>query len=319
MDASKVRAIISKIKKPLFLSVVFALLFFLILFPTGDLGDLVSTKVSELTQNQVFLQFNNFSFSLTPPGVEFSDVFVETIFTSGISAEDISISPSISGLISQKPYGSVNAKGLLNGSLNIAVKKGQPTEAGAERQRVLIDVEQMSLSSLRELMKWSLPLEGSLSLSADGQAEVALAEQPEVELNLNLEKFFLPPATVNTQMGPLTLPDMKLGEVRLKGRLSSGKFNIDNAEIGKKQDELHGKIKGFWNISFTNAGGRPVPQFGSYNFEVDLVATKMFQTKASLFLSLLDQYKTAASDGARYHFKVSAADLLSPPSISEAR
>jgi type II secretion system protein N len=319
MEASQISQLIRKLRKPFLYSLLFTAIFFIFLFPTGDLGDLVSSKVSELTQNQVFLQFGNFNFDIAPPGVEFSEVFVETAFTPGISAEEISIAPSISGMISQKPYGSVSAKGLLNGELQLSVKKGQPTETGNERQRLILDVEKISLAALRELMKWSLALEGNLSVSADGQGDLALSEQPDVDLNVAVDKFSLPPATINTMMGPLTLPDMKLGEVHLKGRLSNGKFNIETGDIGKKQDDLHGKIKGFWNINLMMMGGRPVPQIGSYDLEIDLVANKNFQAKASLFLSLLDQYKSGAPDGARYRFKVSAADLMSPPSITGPR
>ncbi len=316
MEATDIRHFLRKLAKPFLTSLLFALIFFFVFFPTGDLGDLVSSKVSELTQNQVFIQFNNFSFNVTPPGVEFTEVFLETSFTPGLSADEITISPSIPGMISQKPYGSFSAKGILNGNLNVSVKKGQATETGVERQRVVLEVEQVSLAALREIMKWNLALEGHLSLSADGQADLALSEQPDVDLTVDLEKFMLPPATINTMMGPLTLPDMKLGQIHLKGRLSNGKFHIENGDIGKKQDDLFGKVKGFWNINLLMMGGRPYPQLGSYDFEIDLTANKAFQGKASLFLSLLDQYKSFSADGARYHFKVSAADLMSPPSIT---
>lgn len=316
MESSELSKLIRKLKKPFLYSILFTLLFFLFRFPTEDLGDLVSTKVSEITQNQVFLQFSNFSFNITPPGLEFTEIFLETPFTPGLSAEEISFTPSISALLSKKPYGSINARGLLSGDLSLSVKKGQPTELGNERQRLIMDIENMSLGAFRDLMKWSLAIEGTLNLSADGQADLALTEQPDVELNLDLAQFSLPPATINTMMGPITLPDMKLQQIHLKGRLSNGKFQIETGDIGKKQDDLFGKIKGFWNINIFMQGGRPIPQFGSYDLDINLVTNKAFQSKASLFLSLLDQYKSSTSEGAQYQFKVSASDLMSPPSIT---
>lgn len=319
METTEIRALIQKIKKPFLYSILFALLFFVILFPTEDLGDLVSSKVSEVTENQVFLQFGNFNFQIAPPGLKFSEIFLETAFAPGISAEEISISPSISGLIAKRLYGSVDAKGLLKGDVSLSVKKGQPTETGNERQRLIMEVENVSLGSLREMMKWPLALEGSLNLNADGQADLALSEQPDVDLNIELANFSLPPATVNTMMGPLTLPDMKLKLIHLKGRLSNGKFHIESGDIGQKKDDLFGNIKGFWNMNLQLQGGRPVPQLGSYDLEINLVTNKTFQSKASLFLSLLDQYKSDTPDGARYQFKVSASDLMSPPSITGTR
>lgn len=316
MEKSQLSTIIQTIRKPFLYSILFTLIFFIFLFPTGDLGDLVSSKVSELTQNQVFLQFNNFSFNLTPPGVEFTDIFVETAFAPGISADEILISPSLGGVIAQKPYGSVQARGILNGDLQMSIKKGQPTETGNERQRFIVNLENLSLSSLKDFLKLSLSLEGNLSLSADGQSDLELSEQPDVDLNVDLNKFALPPATVNTMMGPITLPDMKLDQVHLKGRLSNGKFNIEVGDIGKKQDDLFGKIKGFWNVNIIMVNGRPTPQFGSYDLDINLVTNKTFQAKASLFLSLLDQYKSNSANGTQYKFKVSAADLQSPPNIT---
>ncbi|MEY4615396.1 MAG: hypothetical protein RJB66_356 [Pseudomonadota bacterium] len=319
MDKQSLFALLKKLRGPFFLSILFTLIWFVVLFPTSDLGDLVSTKVSEFTQNQVFLQFDEFSFDVAPPGVEFSNVFLESPFFPGFSAETISIAPSVSGMISQKPYGTVKAQGFLDGTISATVKKGQATDAGVERHRLLLDVEKISLASVREMLKWTTAFEGRISLTADGQGDLALNEQPDVDLKLEVDKFALPPATINTMMGPLTLPDMKLGIIHLKGRLSNGKFLIESGEIGKKQDDLFGKIKGSWNVQLMMMGGRPVPQLGAYDFEVDLVANKQFQAKAGLFLSLLDQYKTMTGDGARYQFKVSGADLYNPPSINATR
>lgn len=319
MKKPELSIVIKSLRKPFLWTLLFTLVFFVILFPTDDLGDLVSSKVSELTQNQVFLQFNNFSFNLTPPGVEFTDIFVETAFAPGISADEIIISPSLAGIITQKPYGSVKALGLLNGELQMSVKKGQPTETGNDRQRLVINMEDLSLNSLKDFLKLPLAIEGKLSLSADGQSDLELSEQPDVDLSINIQKFSLPPATLNTMMGPITLPDMKLDQVHLKGRLSNGKFNVEVGDIGKKQNDLFGKIKGFWNINILMVNGRPIPQFGSYNLDINLVTNKTFQAKASLFLSLLDQYKSNTAEGTRYQFKVSAPDLQNPPSITGSR
>lgn len=256
---------------------------------------------------------------MAPPGVAFSNVFLETVFSPGISAEMISIAPSVSGMLGKKPYGSIELDGFLNGNVSATVKKGQATEAGAERQRVIIEAKDLNLGALREMMKWTTAIDGKVAVSADGQADLGLSEQPDVDLNLEVDKFALPPATVNTMMGPLTLPDMKLTKLQLKGRLTGGKFIIETGDVGAKKDELHGKITGSWSVQLSNIGGRPQPQLGAYDLTVDLVADKTFQTKASLFLSLLDQYKSTVPEGARYRFKVSASDLQSPPNITNAQ
>jgi type II secretion system protein N len=295
-----------------------AVLFFLLLFPTGDLGDFVSTKVSEVTQNQVFLQFSEFGLNLLPPALKFSEVFVETPFFPAVTTESLNISPSISAMISRKPYGSITANGLFKGEVNISVKKGTPTEASPERQRLVLNAEKLDLKSLRDTFILPLAINGKLDLDADLQADLEGKEQPEMDLLLIIEEFNLPTATVSTMMGPLTLPEIKLVKVEIKGRLANGSLIIEQGDIGVAKDELSGKIKGNWAMAINAAQGF-TPSLGAYDLDIDLTAKKSFQNKAGLFLGLLDTYKSAAGDGARYHFKVSASSLDSPPNITAAR
>lgn len=295
-----------------------AVVFFVMFFPTGDLGDFVSTKVSELTQNQVFLQFSEFGLNLLPPAVKFSEVFVETPFFPGITTEGLSISPSISAMISRKPYGSVKADGLFKGTVKIDLKKGSVTEASTERHRLVFNAEKLDLKSLRETFNLPVAFTGLLNIDADLQADIDGKEQPEMELLLVIEDFKLPTATVSTMMGPLTLPELKLGKVEIKGRLSNGSLIIEQGDIGQSKDELVGKIKGNWAMAI-NANQGFTPNLGAYDLDIDLTTKKSFQNKAGLFLSLLDPYKSAAGNDARYHFKVSASNLDSPPNITATK
>jgi type II secretion system protein N len=302
------------------LSIVFGIgvLFFLISFPTGDLGDFVSTKVSEVSQNQVFLQFSEFGFNLFPPALNFEQVYVETPYLPALTTENLSISPSISSMISKKPYGSVYADGLFKGEVKIQLKKGTSTENIPERHRLIVNAEKLDLKALHDGFNLPVALNGFLNLNLDAQADPNMAEQPEADVLITIDNFVLPTATVSTMMGPLTLPEIKLERVEIKGRLSNGSLIIEQGDIGNTKDELTGKIKGNWALSINAAQGF-APNLGAYNFDIDLTTKKSFQTKAGLFLSLLDSYKSAAGDSARYHFKVSAANLDSPPDITAAR
>lgn len=295
-----------------------AVLFFLITFPTGDLGDFVSTKVSEVSQNQVFLQFTEFGFNLLPPALNFEEVYVETPFMPALTTDNLSISPSISSMISQKPYGTVRADGLFKGEVKIELKKGTSTENIPDRHRLVLSAEKLDLKSLRDGFNLPVSFNGSLNVNLDAQADPNMAEQPEAEVLIVIDGFILPTATVSTMMGPLTLPEIKLEHVEIKGRLSNGNLIIEQGDIGNAKDELTGKIKGNWSMSVNAAQGF-TPTLGAYNFDIDLTTKKSFQTKAGLFLSLLDSYKSAVGDSARYHFKVSAANLDSPPDITAAR
>ncbi|MGZ3748559.1 MAG: type II secretion system protein GspN, partial [Pseudobdellovibrionaceae bacterium] len=144
-------------------------------------------------------------------------------------------------------------------------------------------------------------------------------EQPDMDVKLNLNQFELPPSNISTPMGPLTLPDLKLSSVELKGRLAGGKLIIENGQIGKDGDELRGNITGNMEVTLANGGGGFSPILGGYTFNVNLRAKRNFQDRAALFLSFIDAYKTATAEGAEYKFKISAASTLVPPSIGAAR
>lgn len=315
IESLQLGKVIRLIRKPLVFTVLFALLFFLILFPTGDLGDLVSSKVSESTNNQVFLQFGDFSFGVFPPALDFEGVFIETPFAPGMSADEVKISPNLSSVFSKKPYGSIDIDGIFKGALTISLKKGTATETGVERHRALLEINKINLASVKETFKISLIPEGLLTLNLDGQGDLEASEQPEADLNVEIEKFVLPPASVNTPIGPLLLPDFKLALFQLKGRLSNGKINIESGSIGKKQDELFGTVKGFLSMSLINIGGRITPQWGAYNLEINLLMSKAFEEKAK-FLSLIDQFKSSTPEGTRYHFKVIGTDFNNFPNFS---
>lgn len=307
-------------KGKLVVMILSSLVFLFFLFPFDDLNDLISAQVSKLSNNSVYLQFDKLRMSLFPqPGIQMNQVYVEAAKTPAISAQELVITPSISGLIQQKPYGSISAKGLLRGDVSVQLGKGTRTENGVERQRVEINAKQISLSDLREMAQLPVLLKGQVNLETTAMADLSFQEQPDVDVNLTINKFELPPANMNTPMGPLTLPDLKLTAVELKGRLSAGRFIIETGTIGKPGDELYGTVTGNIGLNIINRGGLFSHQIGAYNFEIDLKAKKGFQDRAALFLSFIDGYKTSTSEGAQYKFKVSATNPMMPPTIGASR
>ncbi len=289
-------------------------LFFIYFFPTGDLSDFVSTRVSEVSQNQVFLQFSELSLDLIPPALKFDQVFVEAPFLPGVMTNQLGITPSISAIINKKPYGTVRAEGLFDGNVKIQIKKGSSTENSEDRQRVIIEAEQLELKSIREVLKMPFQMSGKVNLNIDAQADLQSTESPEMDLQLHVSDFILPNANINTAMGPMTLPELKLGILEVKGRLINGQLIIEQGDVGSNKDDLFGKVKGQMTLGI-NPAQNFSPMLGAYEFELDLTATKIFQSKAGLFLSLLDAYKTPSGENARFKFKVSSSSFGMPPNI----
>ncbi|RYZ78688.1 MAG: type II secretion system protein GspN, partial [Proteobacteria bacterium] len=289
---------------------IFSTFAFLIwLFPFNDLGDLVSTQVARLTGNKLFLQFEELKMSLIPtPGMRFQQVYVEATGFSGISAQEIKFTPSIGGLIMQKPYGTVNAKGLLKGDVQISVKGGPRSDGGLERQKIEVTAQKLNLQDLREVARIPVMMKGKLDFDTTSLVDLTFAEQPDVEITLSISQFELPPANEPTPMGPITMPDLKLSSVEIKGRLAAGKLIIESGTIGREADELRGTITGNIDITLTNMGGGVTPVVGGYDFRIDLRAKRNFQERAALFLSFIDNYKTALPDGGQYRFRVNATN-----------
>lgn len=312
--------LINESKGKIFVMLISSLVFLFLLFPFDDLSDLISSQVSKLSNNSVYLQFDRLKMSLFPqPGVKMDHVYIEALRTPALSASELIITPSVSGLIQQKPYGHVSAKGLLKGDVDVQLGKGSRSENGTERQRIEVSAKQVSLHDLRELANLPVLLKGQLNLETTALADLTFQEQPDVDLDMTISKFELPPSNINTPMGPLTLPDLKLSTVELKGRLAAGRFIIETGTIGKPGDEVYGTIKGNIGLNILNRGGGFSHQIGAYNFEIDLKTKRGFQERAALFLSFIDGYKTPTSDGAQYKFKVSATNPMMPPTIGSAR
>lgn len=306
-------------KGKIFVLLLSVVAFTFVLFPFDDLSDLISSQVSKVTNNSVYVSFEKLKMSIFPtPGVKMDQVYIESIRTPALSAQELVITPSISGLIAQKPYGQVSAKGLLKGDVEVEVGKGSRTENGIERHRVEVSAKKVSLHDLRELANLPVLLKGELDLQGTALADLTFQEQPDIEIDLKINKFELPPANVETQMGPLTLPDLKLTSIELKGRLAAGRFIIETGTIGRPGDELQGTIKGDIAINIVNRGGGFGHQIGAYNINIDLKAKKSFQDKAT-FLVFLDGYKTPTAEGAQYKLRVSATNPMMPPSISAVR
>ncbi|WP_374032644.1 type II secretion system protein GspN [Bdellovibrio bacteriovorus] len=186
--------LIRESKGKIFVMVVSALVFAFLLFPFDDLSDLISSQVSRLSNNSVYVQFEKLKMSLFPqPGVKMDQVYIESIRTPAISATELVITPSVRGLIQQKPYGHVSAKGLLKGDVDVQVGKGSKTENGAERHKIEVSAKKISLHDLREMANLPILLKGQLNLESTALADLTFQEQPDIEMNLSINQFELPP------------------------------------------------------------------------------------------------------------------------------
>lgn len=294
-----------------------SLTFVFLLFPFDDLSDLVTTQVSKITGGQIYLRFDRFSVSPLGPKAEFENVFVETPSLPGLHTQELSIAPSFMSLINQKPHGKVEAKGLFKGNVEIQIKGGTKGEKGQERHTVDLNIKKVALAELRDVMRIPMPLKGELNVRATSLTDLTFEEQPEGDLTLTIDQFDMPASNLNLPMtGPVNLPEIKLKQVELKGRLTGGRFIIESGRIGDPKDELSGTVKGDMQIQILRNGDAINPQFGGYNLSVSIKIKKGLQDKLAWMLGPLDSYKKDTSDGGQYNIKLSGAYFGAPPTFS---
>lgn len=301
------------------LTLAMTLFFLVLLFPLSDLNDLVSSQVSKLTGNKVFLQFEKMNMNPLTASISLKKVYIETPQIAALTSDSLAVSPSISALLAKKPGGKISAKGFLKGELEISMYPSSSAN-GVDKSKFEVIANNISLNEARQVANISLPIRGELSLTSQAIADLTLSEQPELDLSIIIIKFELAASTIPLQdLGQITLPEIKLGKVELKGRLSNGKFLIENGKLGTNKDELYGEVKGDLSVSFQNISGQLTPIIGAYNISLDIKTTPSFKTKAKLFLSFLDGYKVGTGDISNYKFKIFATQMGMPPQFIPLR
>ncbi len=303
---------------------LFMVIFFLfILFPFSDLNDLMSIQVSKATQNKVFLQFEDLHLNPFTASISLDKVFIETPQLATLTAESLSISPSIPAVIQGKPGGTISVEGFLKGEVKVSLtpshasSKTEGKDSKIEKYAFEAKGQNLDLKELKDLVGLSLPIRGQLNFSTLGFADVSFTEQPEGEITVTINKFELPPSSIALQdLGRVNLPEIKLGQIELKGKLANGKFIIDTGKVGTNKDEFYGDIKGDLGLTLQNFGGQIVPVIGAYSLSLEMKATLAFKERAKFFLTFLDGYKKELSDGTQYKFKVQASAMGLPPQFT---
>ena len=242
----------------IFLTLIFFVVFAVVLFPLGDLSDFVSSKVSTLTGNQIYIQFDKLHINPLSPSIGMDNVLLETKTIENLTITHLSASPSILALISKKPGGQVTAEGILSGNAVIKINPSNAkNKADNPKSNVEISLDKISLKDLRHTLDLSLPLSGRLKLNAQALVDLTFAEQPDGDLIATIQNFELAGGNINLpDMGSLNLPEIKFSSIDLKSKYQAGKYVIDTMRLGTASDDLSGTVKGDLNLVVQNINGQ---------------------------------------------------------------
>ncbi len=297
------------------------ILFLFILFPFNDLGTFVTAQVAEQSQNNVFLKFDELSLSVFPLGLDFTNVEVQTTAFPAVKARELTLAPTILGLLTFNPGLTAKAKGLLKGDVSLSTrgeKKATDGKAAKVLQNIELDASGLDLASALSMVSNLSGLEGKIDLGVSGKIDPQFEEQPSMDLLVEGQKVQLVNFSIDTVMGAFPLPDISLQKLRLKGVLQEGRLNIEEGIIGNDTDDLYAQIKGTLRVTVEAHRGQVSPVLGGYNLSVRIKTKKAFQDRASLFFAFIENMKVSSSSTANpeYMFRVETSDVRMPPNMT---
>ncbi len=297
---------------------VAALFFIAMLFPFGDIGDLVTAQISQATQNQVYVSFERLDLAVVPqPGLKMTDVRLETSALPGVEMSQLFVSTSILGLITFRPGIAAIAEGLAGGNLAFSTRGGEYNKNGVRKQVLSLNAQKLNLEQVLEMLKANLQIKGSISAEGTSTVDFSFADQPEGQLELSTQDLNLDGAQIPTPMGAFPLPRVKISQIRLEGNLNQGRLIISRGEIGgSKSDVVSGTISGQVELRFNPSPSGVQLMPGGYNLAIKLKAKPEFEREAGLLLGFVERYKRSGSGFSDYAFRISSQNLQSPPSLA---
>lgn len=297
----------------------FFIVFTIMLFPYNDLGDLVTSKISQATQNTVYLQFSDLNPSFFPTvGLEFENVSVDTPFLQGIKANSLTVRPSILSLLAFKPGLSLNADGFFKGSADISGSIPGMSAEATRKPKISGELQGIDLSEVTKSLKLPIDLGGKMKFETDSLAlDLTNYEQTTGDLSANIKDAKLGAMNINTPLGPLPLPSMSFSSIDFQADAKNGNVKVGKLALGKTGDEFVGTAKGTFDLK-NQPYGLPL---GSYDFSIELEVQSSFEARMGVLWStvegFIESYKRASSPGKKtYAFRISGQGVMNPPKIS---
>lgn len=313
-------------RKLFFLSILIsAALFFVLLFPFSDLSDVVTSKVAQATNGQVYLQFDELDLHLVPqPAISATNLSVETTMPA-LKAKWAKFTPNLFSLLFSLPTmikasngdpeagramtsklgARIAAEGLLGGDLDLNFQPGSKSEQGHDRSRISLALDKMNLTDVQKWSDLPVKLQGQFSLDSDVQLPLDFTDQPEGEYSVRIKKFALPAGSVmvpfNGAMMPMNFPNLTLANVLLKGRIVGGRFFIEEGTFGDAKDPVYGRIKGNMALRFQAMGANIVPLFGAYDLTLELTTTQLIEKELGIAFIMLGPGKNATPGGGAHY------------------
>jgi type II secretion system protein N len=318
-----IRNLIGFHKGKILIVLLCSILIIILRFPSDDLADFVTAKISAATGGAWYVQFDKMGFALLPFGIKTEKVVIESAaLPAALHAESLLIKPWLLGAIFAKVGVDIDATGLFKGHLNFIFRDGEKLKSGERMKDLTIVAEDLALAPLFEFLRQgnmtSLDLHGSVNLDSKMDLDPLFDRQPLGQISVKMAGLIAPSQSFATQMGPIQTPTLKLGKLALLAKVSDGKIAIDELSFGSPNDDMNGKIKGDLMLMLKRDAMGVRPQMGAYDLKIELSVKKSFmdagaKSGAGLAFMLIEKFKQNTPQGAKFAFRIKAANTMVPP------
>ena len=294
-------------------------LFFLMVFNYQDLETEI-TKVA--SQQGAYLQFNDLSLGLFPtPSVQLKDLVVTLRQTPEIQMDEVVARPHIPSFLAFKQGVSTDIKGFLGANIEAQLKQTGVTEDNQPLFAFEADVSGLNieeaLSTFAPTLRLPLIASGQINAVLKGSSPQQMDRNTESEFSLTSNNVNLKNIVLDTPLGPLQMPDVKLSQLNLVGRLVNQELIIEESRIGGDGDLVRARIKGQVPVDF----GRRGPQLAGYNLKVEvrLSSQGVNEIKARVgdVFGLLQPSQTAGGSAPTYTLNLQSSSMYRPPRINK--
>jgi len=270
------------------LHLVYALLFsvgfFLILFPSDDLSDMISAEINR--GGQVNVRFDGLSLDLLGLGVSTENLVFTARGQPPIKAAAIRVSPVFSRLVTFNKGVSAEIESIFSGNLHLEYGQDSTAKSGVPYDEISLRAEHLNLDEISAFLR-NANL-GNFKLQGIVRADIPkmrvdrlFSEQPSGTFSLDIQSFIVPTQTIMVNFNgvnvPQALPTLELGRINLQNaKLNEGTLEIPELTIGEAKNELYGKLKGTVGLQLKKVGEQIYPEVSSVNLSLKLIADKGF-------------------------------------------
>ena len=303
----------------------------LVLFPYDDLSGFATQKITELSRNQVYVQFDGISFGLMPQlGVIVEKAVVESVFAPTLEVDRLGFAPKFASIFGS-PAGKLVAYGLFKGDATLDISPSSELEVDGDEMGLEIELENMQLRELSKFLQTSynfpVSMNGETQIDSRIYIDPTFAVQPAGDINLLINNLDIPSSNLPLNMNGVTmglaLPALKLTKVNLVGNFKDRKFFIKEGKIGESKDDLYGSITG--DIFFTVTPKKEIQATG-YDIKINLNISDNLKRQLGTILGIVDiykgigeKYKFASLKGVRYAMRLSSPrSIKDPPRVSSS-